>query len=182
MRKFRKQTALFCAGMIGVFLLAGCGGSGRENKTDAPDTKGSNAADTESGEKRMGRYLETEITVPEEVKTMDSYPAAYLQTLDGSELILAELAAGRYISSDRGEGWVYADCPWQDIISNAYISDIALSPDRAAAVLYCPYAGDGEDPGEEMQDDGTGEGSEVSEEEMEPKSAEDRKAADETGS
>ena len=30
MRKFRKQTALFCAGMIGVFLLAGCGGSGRE--------------------------------------------------------------------------------------------------------------------------------------------------------
>ncbi len=181
MRKFRKQTALFCAGMIGVFLLAGCGGSGRENKTDAPDTKGSNAADTESGEKRMGRYLETEITVPEEVKTMDSYPAAYLQTLDDSELILAELAAGRYISSDRGEGWVYADCPWQDIISNAYISDIALSPDRAAAVLYCPYAGDGEDPGEEMQDDGTGEGSEVSEEEMEPKSAEDRKAADETG-
>lgn len=70
MRKFRKQTALFCAGMIGVFLLAGCGGSGRENKTDAPDTKGSNAADTESGEKRMGRYLETEITVPEEVKSL----------------------------------------------------------------------------------------------------------------
>ena len=129
--------------MIGVFLLAGCSGSGKENGADTPKTKGNNTVDAESGEKRMGRYLEREITVPEEVKTAGSYPVPYLQKLDGGEIVLAELMAGRYISADTGESWEYADCPWQDVILNAYISDIALSPDGAAAVVYCPYEGDG---------------------------------------
>lgn len=144
MRKLRRRTALFCAGMIGAFLLAGCGGSGQEDGADASEKKESNTADAESAEKSMGRYLEREITVPEEVTAMSSYPAAYLQKLDSGELALAEMLAGRYVSADAGENWEYADCFWEDLTQAAYLSDIALSPDGAVAVVYSPYAEDGE--------------------------------------
>ena len=152
MSKFGRRTALFCAGMIGAFLLAGCGGSGEENEADAPKTNESSAADTEGGEKSMGRYLEREITVPEEIRTASSYPAACLQKLDGGGLVLAEMLAGRYVSADAGESWEYTDCFWQDLIPAAYLADISLSPDGAAAVVYSPYAEDGESAGGEFAD------------------------------
>ena len=154
MSKFGRRIALFCAGMIGVFLLAGCGGSGRENEADAPKTDEGSAADTAGGEKSMGRYLEREITVPEEMRSENSFsnPAAYLQKQDGGELVLAEMLAGRYVSADEGESWEYTDCFWQDQIPAAYLADIVLSPDGAAAVIYSPYMEDGESAGGEFAD------------------------------
>ena len=154
MSKFGRRTALFCAGMISAFLLAGCGGSGRENEADTPKADESSAADTAGGEKSMGRYLEREITVPEEMRNENSFsnPAAYLQKQDGGELVLAEMLAGRYVSADAGESWEYTDCFWQDQIPAAYLADIALSPDGAAAVIYSPYAEDGESAGGEFAD------------------------------
>ena len=154
MSKFGRRTALFCAGMISVFLLAGCGGSGRENEADMPKADESSAADTAGGERSMGRYLEREITVPEEMRNENSFsnPAAYLQKQGGGELVLAEMLAGRYVSADAGESWEYTDRFWQDQIPAAYLADIALSPDGAAAVIYSPYAEDGESTGGEFAD------------------------------
>ena len=87
MNKFWKGAALSCAGMMSAFLLAGCGAGGQT----VPDTKAENpAADSENAEKRMGRYLESEITVPEEIKSAVNYPAPYLQGSGDRELVLAE--------------------------------------------------------------------------------------------
>ena len=136
MNKFWKGAALSCAGMVSTFLLAGCGAGGQT----VPDTKAENpAADSENAEKRMGRYLESEITVPEEIKSAVNYPAPYLQGSGDRELVLAEPMAGRYVSADMGGKWEYAGCPWQDVISSGYISDVSLSPDGAVAMVYSPY-------------------------------------------
>ena len=153
MNKFWKWAALSCAGMMSVFMLAGCGEGGGENQA-LPDAKTeSSAADTENAEKRMGRYLENEITVPEDIKTTVSYPAPYLQKSENNELVLAEPMTGRYLSADMGEKWEQMDCPWRDRISGAYISDVALSPDGAAAMIYSPYEdSDGNPDGGEETD------------------------------
>ena len=126
--------------MAAVFLLAGCG-KGVGDASDITEGKKENTgvAEAEHAEKTMGRYLEREITVPEEVKTMGSYPLPYLQKLDDGRIVLAEQVAGRYVSADMGESWEYLDCPWEDVGLEAYISDIALSPDGGAAVIYSPF-------------------------------------------
>lgn len=146
MRKFGKRMALFCMGLMGAALLAGCGGSGA-SASDIPDKKKENTgvSEAEQTEKSMGRYLEREITVPEEIKTMGSYPLPYLQKLDDGRIVLAEQVAGRYISSDMGESWEYLDCPWKDIGMEAYISDIAFSPGGGAVVIYSPFLEDMDD-------------------------------------
>ncbi len=148
MRKFRRQTALFWAGIISLSLLAGCGRYGVKEKQAGVDMKGENpAADTENAEKRMGRYLEKEIAVPEEITAAISYPALYLQKSESDELVLAEPMAGRYISADMGSEWEQMDCPWQDMIPSGYISDVALSPDGGVAMVYSPYEEeDGKEP------------------------------------
>ena len=152
MRKAKKWTALFCTGMMSVFLLVGCAGGGVEEGAGLRETKKGNiVADAENPEKSMGRYLEREITVPEEVKTMGSYPLPYLQKLDDGKLLLAEQVAGRYVSADMGESWEYLDCPWQDLNAEAYISDIALSPDGGAALIYSPFQEE-EEGGEDAED------------------------------
>lgn len=126
--------------MAAVFLLAGCG-NGVGDASDITEGKKENTgtAEAEHAEKTMGRYLEREITVPEEVKTMGSYPLPYLQKLDDGRIVLAEQVAGRYVSADMGESWEYLDCPWEDVGLEAYISDIAFSPDGGAAVIYSPF-------------------------------------------
>ena len=139
MNKFWKWAALSCAGMMSIFMLVGCGEGGGANQA-LPDAKTENSAvDTENAEKRMGRYLENEITVPEDIKTTVSYPAPYLQKSERDELVLAEPMAGRYFSADMGGNWEQMDCPWQEVVSSGYISDVSLSPEGAVAMVYSPY-------------------------------------------
>lgn len=138
MTGIRKWTALLLAG---VMLLTGCSAQ-KDAKTGQQSAKEpGKTTETASTEKSLGRYLEKEITLPEEMTAMDSYPAAYMQKLDTGELLLAEQAAGMYISGDNGETWEHKEAPWLDeLIGNAYIAQIALAPNGAAAVIYSPYS------------------------------------------
>lgn len=171
MKKFKKWTALSCVGAMAVSLLAGCGGKDNANELTIPEAKKENTSKTEAdnAEKSMGRYLESEITVPEEVSVMSNYPLAYLQMMEDGALEIAESAAGKYISADNGESWEYAQCPWKDILYHASIMDIAFSPDGAAALIYMPHI-DEEDGAEE-----TGSGQEADQEDssVEGQAAED---------
>ena len=64
MKKFRKWTALFCAGVMAVTSLAGCGGgSGEENSMEKNEENGD--VELTAAEKSMGQYLEEEVLVPE---------------------------------------------------------------------------------------------------------------------
>ena len=139
MNKYLKLAAVYSTGMMSIFMLVGCGEGGGANQA-LPDAKTENSAvDTENAEKRMGRYLENEITVPEDIKTTVSYPAPYLQKSERDELVLAEPMAGRYFSADMGGNWEQMDCPWQEVVSSGYISDVSLSPEGAVAMVYSPY-------------------------------------------
>lgn len=137
MKKLGKWAALFCAGVIAVSFLAGCGGeSGEINGTGKGEEHGDSEA---AAEKSMGRYLEQEITVPEISDEPDYYPAPYLGRREDGKLVLADKNLGCYISEDQGESWEAAGCPWSELLENQYISDIALSPDGAMALVCNVY-------------------------------------------
>lgn len=106
MGKLRKYTAFFCAGIMTASLLAGCGKAG-EDAAAAPEQgevkKNTVVEEEEDTEKSMGRYLEKEMTLPEEIIETVSYPVPYIKKLENGDLLLAEKTAGRYLSSDGGE-------------------------------------------------------------------------------
>lgn len=164
MKKLREWTALFCAGVIAVSSLAGCGGdAGETNGTGKDEEHGGSEA---AAEKSMGRYLEQEITVPEISDQPDYYPAPYLGRRDDGKLVLADKYLGIYISKDNGESWEAAGCPWSELLENEYIyiDDIALSPDGAVALVCGVYEGEGEPEESEGEPDGTKTGAEESSE------------------
>lgn len=155
MKKLREWTALFCAGVIAVSSLAGCGGdAGEINATGKDEEHGGSEA---AAEKSMGRYLEEEITVPEISDEPDYYPAPYLGRREDGKLVLADKNLGCYISEDQGESWEATGCPWSELLENQYISDIALSPDGAMA-LVCNVYEEEEEPEESAGEEESAEG------------------------
>ncbi len=143
-KRLRKWTAVM---LICALFLTGCssgteGGQqsspGQENgEADGAVTDADGTGSVEGGEKSMGRYLEKEVEVPEDVRTMGSYPVAYLQKMENGELALLEQVAGLYRSGDNGESWNHEEMPWlSELAVHAYIADIALAQNGAAAVIY----------------------------------------------
>ncbi len=154
MKKIKRWLAPFLAAAL---LLTGCG-SGNTEGQQAESGKtpaGTQQADMETaGEKMMGRYLETEIALPETLENMAYSPRAYLQKLDGGELALFELAMGLYISGDNGETWEFKDTPWYtEMWENGYIDEIAMAPDGGMAVIFSLYEEEDEENGEESPSD-----------------------------
>lgn len=139
MKRLKKWTALFCVVMMTVSLLAGCGGGGDNNASAGEEPKEEKkktaAAEEENAEKSMGRYLEREVILPEEIGGMVSYPISYMKRLASGELVLTERMAGKYISTDVGETWEYAGCPWSSVSKDLYITDMTISPDGSVALL-----------------------------------------------
>lgn len=134
MKKFRKWTALFCAGVMAVTSLAGCGGGSGE-KNSMEKNEGNGDVELTAAEKSMGRYLEEEVLVPEVSDQPEYYAAPWLGKRDDGKVVMADKNLGIYTSEDHGESWEAAGCPWSELWENTYISDIALSPDGAAAIV-----------------------------------------------
>ncbi|MDO4261373.1 MAG: hypothetical protein Q4C82_04795 [Eubacteriales bacterium] len=131
MNRWKRVMAILLAASA---ALSGCGsGAGQESgRTGAKDTQ-------------MGRYMEQEIMLPEEI-ARQSYPALTLQTMEDGSLKLAEEQAGIFLSKDQGETWERQDEAWlSDLAETAYISTLALAPDGGAALAYTPYEEDGQD-------------------------------------
>lgn len=147
MRKLKKWMALFCAGIITASFLAGCGGAG-EDAASVPEAekekKNTAVAEEENTEKSMGRYLEREMTLPEEISETVNYPNPYMKRLESGDLMLVEKTAGRYLSSDGGETWESDGNPWGDTAKTLYVTDMAISPDGAVTMLGIPTDNGGE--------------------------------------
>lgn len=138
MRKIRKWTALFCAGIITAVSIAGCGNRSSDESavgTEPKKEKENAASGEENTEKSMGRYLERELTLPEEISQMVQYPVPYIARLENGDLLLVEKEAGRYLSGDLGETWEAAGNPWEETAKGLYVTDMALSPDGGAAMI-----------------------------------------------
>ena len=97
--------------MDGVVLRGIYGSFFFGRKSESEDTaavpkqekKNTAAAEEENEEKSMGRYLEREMALPEEISEMVQNPVLYIKKLESGDLMLAEKEAGKYISSDGGE-------------------------------------------------------------------------------
>ncbi len=135
-KRYGRRTAFL---LLGVMLcLQGCGGGSGNIGVKEGQGRFASAQDGKNGETGMGRYLEKEVTLPEEVASISDYPKAYLQRLESGELVLMEQAAGWYVSPDQGETWAEKPASWYEELE-AYVSHIALAPDGSAAVIYDPY-------------------------------------------
>lgn len=110
-----------------LLLLSGC--SGRKNDKDQP-------AEEAENETTMGRYVEEEISLPEEIQTAGGYPRAVIQIMEDGSLGVLEQYAGLYVSGDQGKTWEKKETPWLEQLDQAYIAHMALAPDGSAAVIY----------------------------------------------
>lgn len=126
---------LFITGVMIAFLLAGCGNGGGTDRAGAE--KGDTAQNTEDGEKSMGRYLERELAGPAS-DGKNAYARFCLERQDDGKIVLADRDIGVYVSADSGESFEEAECLWKGLIENNYVSDVAVSPDGAAAVMCSP--------------------------------------------
>lgn len=143
--------------MIGAMLfLSGCGSREGGSDMQPGDADVTNempaepAEDKSGGEKSMGRYLEEEITLPEDLAYGSSYPTLCLQKLATGELALLEQTAGMYVSADNGKSWTRKETPWLRELREAWIAHMAIAPDGSVALIYSPP----EEETEETAEDG----------------------------
>lgn len=95
MRKWLKRWTAFILA-VSMLVLPGCGSrdngpAGEDGQQDAP-VSAAEKEEEESKEKTMGRYLEQEVTLPEDM-TLDSYPKICMKLLDNGEVALLEQTA-----------------------------------------------------------------------------------------
>ncbi len=149
-RRFRQLVSCLMIGA--VICLQGCG-----KKENIPADQGNRAGTdevltqeegNEDKEQAMGRYLEEEIMLPEEM-TESNYPTMCLQKLDTGELALIEQKAGMYLSEDQGESWSRKEAPWLKELQMAYISHMAIAPNGAVAIIYSPPSEETEETSDE---------------------------------
>ncbi len=142
----RKRCGRIAACLLAgaMLLLQGCAGkdngtSGQPGGGDGTNETPVSAAEGGSGgERSMGRYLEKEMTLPEDVEYGSSYPTLCLQKLETGELVLIEQTAGMYISRDNGESWEMKEAPWLRELREAYIAHLSIAPDGSVSVVYSP--------------------------------------------
>lgn len=138
-KRVKRLTACLLVGAL--LLLQGCASKTEQNTKESdtetgisaePSTVAGEGAD---GEKTMGRYVEEEITLPEDLTYSDN-PIMYLQKLSTGELALLDKTAGMYLSQDNGESWSRKETPWLEKLNEAYLLNLSIAPDGSIATTY----------------------------------------------
>ena len=133
-------------------MIAGCGGNtdsqgekdtGRETNASEENENGggqNDAAEEDSENTAMGRYVETAIDLSEYCIRTDMIN----KRTDGA-LVIQDYYNPMLISKDNGETWEQEDTEWFSKLmeNDTYIMDMAYGPDGTAVVLYDKNADDG---------------------------------------
>jgi len=137
----KKITKIIGCILAATLFLTGCAGEQGENGKDNTAKK----VQTAQTEESMGRYLEEEVQLPEEIGIMGTSPKVSLQKREDGSLAVLEQVAGLYLSSDNGQSWEHQELPWlQKLAVETYIAQIAQAPDGSMAVIYSPLQDDDE--------------------------------------
>lgn len=146
----RRRTGRWTACLLVcvMMLLQGCGSKGNGPAGGQGGGAGEAPAVSQEeggeGERTMGRYLEKEMTLPDDVAAV-GYPTLCLQKLENGELMLIEQTAGVYVSADNGGSWKRKDAPWLRELRERYISSMAIGPDGSVALVYISSSEEGEE-------------------------------------
>lgn len=139
-RKSKNKFISLLLAAVLVFTLAGCGGnegggtgSGTNGAGTATEGKGQKEnADGAEGQGVMGRYVEEEIALPEEISNMAA--ANICRREDGSLVVLSH--GNTYLTSnDNGATWKVETADWLED-KNAWISSIVMTPDGTIGMDY----------------------------------------------
>lgn len=142
-KNLKKALSLLLAASL-AFAAAGCGGGGTGNGDDAvpgsTDGTGTEEQGSTDGPVAMGRYVEKEIDLSEQI----SNPKDLCLMEDGS-LVIMDGSVGMLVSKDQGETWAAETPAWFSEMKarETYISNMYMAPDGTAAVIW---GESGEDP------------------------------------
>lgn len=145
--KNRKKVLSILLAASMVFTAAGCGGNDAGSKdgvdvdgnTDTKDkTQQKDGTDGDS-QAAMGRYVETETDLSEEMRE----PLNMCMRDDGN-LVIADQATGFFVSSDLGATWTAEVPDWfsQFKEKGFYAGELCMAKDGTAAVVYDDTPGD----------------------------------------
>lgn len=185
-RNFNKRSA---AGLVAAFMLlagslgaAGCGNAGDAAVNSGNNTEegvgknesvgGSGGVDAGdggagagnslgTGEKVMGRYVET---VNNSMEDLLNAGSRIVRQEDGS-LVIFSTYSGKWVSEDGGDTWEPETVEWFDSLKEekAYIMDIAVAEDGTVGVIYTadtePAEGEDGEENEGTKEERTGDGS-----------------------
>lgn len=119
--------------LLGTLLLAcGCSGAGTAEK--AGENSGNGSDDT-----IMGRYVEQETALPEEVSSRGEGSAPVMAVMEDGSVGLLDQLSGLYRSQDQGETWELQEtAQLTELAAANYIANLALAPDGSIAAVYTP--------------------------------------------
>lgn len=149
-RYLKKVVSLLLASSM-VFAMAGCGAGGTgTGEKEASGSTGTGDASGQSGTAEgtggdgpvaMGRYVEEEIDLSEQL----SQPSSMSRLADGS-LVIMDKSVGMLVSKDEGITWTEEVPDWFSELKadNTYISNMYMGPDGTAAVLVGENIGEGD--------------------------------------
>ena len=144
LKKGKKRILCLILAAVMTFSLMGCGDGGDASEltgTDAGSAVGNagtqqnsgqtgDAADA-GGQTAMGRYVEEEIDLSEQL----SYPRSMCMLEDG-RIVIMDSDMGLLVSKDKGITWEAETPAWFTSMKDVYISEMTMAPDGTAAIIY----------------------------------------------
>lgn len=138
MRKMIGKRML-CLLLAAVMLMAGCGK--QESIQGQSNEDNSNEQQT-----TMGRYVETETDLPEQMKDIINF----YQISDG-KLAIVDRQGKILLSEDNGTTWESHNSPWiQEKMPRSYIMDIKMDSKGTTGIIYMENSGEGEEAAESI--------------------------------
>lgn len=119
--------------LLFVFCIAGCGKSERIQENMSNQTgMGEDGEDQKDRVSSMGRYIETEYSLPKGL----GYKRNLIKLNDGS-LTLFDNYGNYYVSTDGGETWNQGEVPWfTQFAAEEYIQNLSGGEDGSIGLVY----------------------------------------------
>lgn len=130
-KKGKGMKKLVCLTAVSALLLmAGCG---KQDGAEAGD-------DGTEGQVTMGRYVETEVPLPEGILEVTN-----LYRTAGGKLMLTDREGEMFVSEDNGAGWERSDRQWlREKVADGYLMDVKEDSKGIMGIIYAEN--DGEEP------------------------------------
>ena len=139
-RMGRKLAAVAAAASL-TLALAGCGGSGLGGGTAQDGAAPDGTIASIDKEVSMGRYVETQIDLTEQLKAQDAgMEMQFMGRLADGRIVILDQIAGVLVSEDEGDTWRVEEAAWFEQMKQEkiFISAMAMTPDGTAVVVYNP--------------------------------------------
>ncbi len=129
-QSLKRITALLLAAML--FSLAGCGNSEEPatNEGSGSEVKENNT-DEETAGNAKGRYLESEVSLPEGLSMFLA-----MEKLEDGSIVILDAEKGAFISKDGGASFQQKDTYLRDNLKGAYIMEAVIGKDGSYFVNY----------------------------------------------